>query len=89
MDKSPYKIGGFLSSVLLSCETDSYVHSTLLGPCPHNPHGNWGKGRTDVHMKFIPPAVPQIINCLDAFELTLSLLVNLQLPTLRCYSGTP
>lgn len=50
--KTPYKTGGFLSSMLLTCETEH------LGPCPRLPVGHGGEGGTDVNIKLMLLVVP-------------------------------
>lgn len=69
MGGSPYKIGGFLSSVLLSWGIGPCVHSTHLGPHPPHPHGTWEARGTHVNRKFTLPEGPRVINYPDARDL--------------------
>lgn len=65
--RTPYKTGGFLSSMLLTCETEPQVHGSHLGPRPRLPVGHGGEEGTDVNIKLMLLVVPWVINYLDAF----------------------
>lgn len=66
MGRSPYKIGSFLNSVLLSFVMDPSAHRMHLAHLHIIPMGTGGHRRMDVNIMPKLPAVPWFVNRRDA-----------------------